>query len=665
MTGTSRRMRWAWLAAAWLVAGQAAAKEVLIDAAPMHDKKIRIDGMLREWPELLVLSERLSGAPKNDDPRALGVAGYDDDALYVAMRVKDGTFVHGQDYAELRLAFPVSGGHKSYSVRLRPGEPGKTAGTVELGGKKVAGSSLVEAPATGGFTLEAKIPWRAFPQAATTRTGLRGALTYRDSDEGTAVVIGTSTRQGGQMPPLTIQSEYALNQALVLAKGLDPRPHREAVGNVVGDAMKERVAVFDRYLTVTGWNYRKGTEFYYHDLQVRSPKQLKRLTLQDFTGDGRDELVVQRETGTASDGRELLEVWQFQAADGPPVLVFQHEVGLFAGDNRVDNQVVLEKHRGKPAITIRVAEGKVDPDTWNATPAGGDTLPVLLPWHETQSRSYAWDGKSFNLVDEKTGKAKSKPPKAKGTKFWSGKGPPPGHEAGGRGASSTASGSDEVSPGGNAPRPRPPTAEELMDQVYGLYRSERGMKKLDPRFDFVTDVAADPTLERVVVHGKDIVVFGKKFREGRSYAYTTIGVDKPEDVLQVTAQDVSGDGRAEIIVRGVIRAQASKKLGGDVVTRHALFIYRVLESGIERIFAAETGRSVGDDMVVGTVRFLPAGAALNIELRPGHAVGWNEKTYPFPEDRHPYAGLEPLLLPWSDAEPRRYHYAGGKYVRDE
>jgi hypothetical protein len=257
------------------------------------------------------------------------------------------------------------------------------------------------------------------------------------------------------------------------------------------------------------------------------------------------------------------------------------------------------------------------------------------------------------------------PAASKGTRFYSGSAPPPGY--GGNTSSNAGSAShraDEGTPSGEVPpKARPPTPDELMNQVYELYRAERGAKKLEPRFDFVTDVAADENVERVVVHGKDIVVFGKKFLQGTSYAYTTIGVEKPEDVLQVTTTDLTGDGHAEVVVYGVIRAQASKKLGGDVVTRHGLFIYRIMESGITRIFAAETGRAVGSDAVLGGVKFVPAGAAVRIELHPGRVVGWTQKSYPFPEDRGPYGGLEPLLLPWTEQSPRNYGYVDGKFVQ--
>ena len=42
-------------------------------------------------------------------------------------------------------------------------------------------------------------------------------------------------------------------------------------------------------------------------------------------------------------------------------------------------------------------------------------------------------------------------------------------------------------------------------------------------------------------------------------------------------------------------------------------------------------------------------------------VGWTQETYPFPPDQHPYGGLEPLLLPWTDMSARKYAFAGGHF----
>ena len=118
-----------------------------------------------------------------------------------------------------------------------------------------------------------------------------------------------------------------------------------------------------------------------------------------------------------------------------------------------------------------------------------------------------------------------------------------------------------------------------------------------------------------------------------SYVYLSIGVEDPNDITGATAFDVTGDGKAEVIVYGVLRAKASKNMGGKTITRQVMFIYGVRESGIRRLFAAETGRSLDDNAIVGRVRFLPGKKGRVIELGPGHAVGWQQDTYPFPPDR--------------------------------
>jgi hypothetical protein len=187
--------------------------------------------------------------------------------------------------------------------------------------------------------------------------------------------------------------------------------------------------------------------------------------------------------------------------------------------------------------------------------------------------------------------------------------------------------------------------------------------KAVPRFDFVTDVVADRANERVLVHQRDIVVFGKGFLGGTSYAYTTIGVADPTDILDVTARDLTGDGKAEVVVRAVLHAKASEELGGEVVDRHALFVYKVLGDRVLRVFAAETGRTLGQNHVIGAVSFgaAPTGS---IELRAARAIGWSERSYPFPEDVAPAGGLEPVLLPWGTQPNRKYRFNGQAFTAE-
>jgi hypothetical protein len=104
--------------------------------------------------------------------------------------VTDDTLRGGADHVKVVIGFP---GGKIQEIALYPGQPGKTAGSVKIpGGKVVPGAKVIEAPRSGGYTLEASVPWTAFPEAATTRVGLRAGLFVHDDDGAgvDAVVVG-------------------------------------------------------------------------------------------------------------------------------------------------------------------------------------------------------------------------------------------------------------------------------------------------------------------------------------------------------------------------------------------------------------------------------------------------------------------------------------------
>jgi hypothetical protein len=429
--------------------------------------------------------------------------------------------------------------------------------------------------------------------------------------------------------------------ALVRDKGLSSNPSREVYGNVSGDGMVERVAVFGPYLAIVGPAFRGGKEFYYGELGVEDASMVTRLELEDFDGDGRDEVVVQKRVGTKDKYRELVQVMKI-GKDDTPFLAFTHEVGIKTPDGSVANRVSVKG--GAIEISQGESEG-FEPATYDEVmPA--EYGSALLPWESVKSRSFKWQGGALKPSGETNWTPKVS---AKGAKA-------PGKAPSGGAAAAAA----PVGP----PAPRPPSADEMLDRVYALYKRDRGASG-KARFDFVTDVAGDKGPERVVIHEKDIVVFGKGFKGGASYAYITVGVADGRDILDATARDLTGDGKAEVIVRALLHAKASKALGGDVVDRYALFIYSLQGEAVTRVFAAETGRAVEKDRVLGTVAFLPAEkGAQRIELRSGKAVGWTEKSYPFPEDTTTAGGLEPLLLPWSSTEARRYKWSGTAFVAD-
>jgi hypothetical protein len=627
-----------------LVSASAAAAGRTISAEPVDDVKIRIDGDLREWPNKMTdLGEALDGKPSGGDPRVAATVAYDENSLYVVLKVFDQKIIRtsaagaNEDHATLYLNFPKG---QTYQVELYPGQPGKVPGVIKIKGSAVSQSKIVEAPTDKGLSVEAQIPWSAFPEAARTRVGLRATITYADADAAGNVkaVIGTSqARSGNGMPPLLMANEQGLEESIIRAKGLPPKPARDAYGNVSGDSMVERVAVWGGNLVVIGPHFRGGKEFYFADLGVDSAASVDRLELLDFDGDGHDEIVVQKKVGSRDKYREVLTVLKV-GRDDQPFLAFAHEVGIKTSDGEIMNKVKLSK------AGIEIAQGESDgfePGSFSEVQPG-DMGATLLPWESVGSRSFVWKGKGFEAAGEtgftpKQGAGAAAAPRGKKPK-----GKPKSDEP--------------LAP----PAPRPPSADELLDRVYALYKKDRGVSG-KPSFDFVTDVAGDRGPERVLIHGKDMVVFGKGFREGLSYAFIAVGVGDPKDILDVTARDLTGDGKAEIIVRAVLHAKASKALGGDVVERHALMVYAVQGDGLVRIFGAETGRALGKDQIIGAVAFTPVRRGFDIELRPARAVGWTEQSYPFPIDTTSAGGLEPLLLPWSGGS-RKYHYDGKAFA---
>ncbi len=626
------------LAAAVSTAGLAHAGGRLLLAEPVQGEKIRIDGDLREWPaKMTPLSETLEGSAT----QARAVVGYDDANVYLALRVADSRIARtaaaksNEDHATLSLAFPRGRGeYTTHQVEVFPGQPGKLPAAVKLAGKAVSGAKAVENPSGKELLLEAQIPWSAFPEAARTRVGLRASVSYANADTPGAVrsVVSTASGKSGRgLGPLLLEAEQGLAD-LLRDKGLNDVPAREAYGNLSGDGMLERVAVFGRFLTISGPRFRGGKEFYFTDLGVSSSAMVRGMKLVDFDSDGRQELVLTKRYGASDKYREVLEVMRI-GRDDTPFVAFSHEVGIKTPDGTIANKVRISESG------IEVMQGDAEgfePDSYNEPLPGGNVHSALLPWESVKSRSYKWQGASF----VKSGEERQTPSKEFTRK--------PATAARGGAAA-------------EAPPPRAPSADELLDRVYALYRKERGVRSARPRFDFVSDVAGDARPERIVIHEKDIVVFGKGFRSGTSYAFISVGVSEPKDILDATARDLTGDGKAEIIIRAIIRTKTSKALGGDTIDRHALLIYGIHEDRLQRMFGAETARSLGKKQIVGNVSFEGSGRAQRIELRPGRAVGWTQATYPFPQDTTTAGGLEPLLLPWTGGK-RSYRFNGSGYV---
>jgi hypothetical protein len=603
--------------------------------------EIRLDGMIREWPTALtMLGKTVSGSP-GTDTKMRGTIAYDETNVYIAAEFNDEKLVRTakcsdtEDHASLLLAFPSRGSYTLHEVDLFPGDPGKAAGCVKMKGAPVTGAKIVEAPrgVPGQYSFEAVIPWKTFPEAERVRVGLRAALRYYDGDgRSIKAIVSTSTEvPPADLPRLAIEAEQSLEDGLLKEKRITSPPVHDKFADLFGDGMVERVAVYDRYLVVLGPNYRGGREYYFNDLGVDvSAGQLPMFDVRDVNGDGKADIIMRRRVGKPGEYREILVVLSMGASEAPYPL-FQHEVGIRGSAGSISNEVRL----GAKSIEIQAGTASGYTAANYREPIENQMEPLLFPWGPVRSQIYEWNGKTYiKTREEKQAQGRVARTKTRAL-------PPPA---------------------------RPPTVDEMQDQVYALYKRDRRVSGNEkPRFDVATDLAEDERNERVLLHGRDLVVFGKGFKGGAGYAVLTLEqFNDASDVVDVSARDITDDGKAEIFVRGVMRSKAPKESGikaGTMVGREVLLVYSVGPRGISRVFGAETGREIAGKRVQGALAFVPGAKGLDIEVRPGQAFGFTDRTYPFTQDRDKVGGLEPLLLPWSSGGMARYHWDGAQFVR--
>ncbi len=228
--------------------------------------------------------------------------------------------------------------------------------------------------ATGaGYSFEASIPWSAFPEARTVRVGLRGAARYYDSDGSRSARNVIATGEGeasapASLPPLLTESEQSMLEGLLEPRGLAmTAPKVDLIADVVGDAMKERISVFDHFFTICGPGYRGGKEFFFRDLGA----ELIKLEAREVTGRRKADLVVRRRFTSDGATRDWFEVWSLLGGD-EPVTTFGHEVAVARDGKRVEDPV-------------RIA-GR-DIEVTHSPASGWDARPTASRSQTTSSRS--------------------------------------------------------------------------------------------------------------------------------------------------------------------------------------------------------------------------------------------------------------------------------------
>jgi len=596
---------------------------------------VRVDGSLGDWR-----GARFTPVGEGTDASMRFALGHDDEGLYVAAMVFDDRLVRTsspggrEDAVILTLAMPQRRGRRAVDVFLFAGVPGRGAASAGLapfgrGPRALSGVRIVEGPLRRGrgYALEAFVPFSSLPGGERWEQA-RANIRYRDVDSEAhpqveaepALIDGVDARHLDRLVPLMPSggASGALDEFLN-ARGLGAaRPSHDLRGDVAEDDRPERVFVVDRYLVITGPGYRGGSGYGYHQLPIERASDVRDAELRDLTGDGTRELVIVLRQRNPQGERDL---WQVMDLSGEsPRALFGIEIRKeVRGAGSVEARVRIRRaRRGPPEIEVRAhrAQG-LDATSYQESPAA-DAEPMLLPWGPVRARRYRWSGRGFERTTEQAN------PRYR----------PPTPEAPSRGGTPQASA-----------EPSAPTEEQLLAE----FRRQAGVRRgARARFRMQANFAGDRADETAHVYGAQLVVVGPGIQGGRSYLTYGIPVPSAEDLVDVSAADVTGDGRAELLFR--VRQRFGE------VTREVLAVHQVTEQGFPRVLEVEVKRTQGDRSIENQVLTRRG----RLEIRPGRARGWDAQSWTF--TRSPQDSAEPLLLPWQDRAVR-YRFRGGRLSR--
>ena len=429
--------------------------------------------------------------------------------------------------------------------------------------------------------------------------------------------------------------EVSLGSGLLRKRNIQSAPVQNLLANVVGDELLERVLVYERYLVILGPGYRDGAQYYFRDLGSNAAKgEMLAFDVKDVTGDGRKDIVLRRKVKGSEGTVEVMEILSYHPGGETPEAVFAQELKLDIGGGHVTNTAKLNGWGGKTRIVVDAGTTDGIDGTRFERISNTGANPVLPPWGAVAAQTYEFRGASFVVVDEK-----SQAPKVRSVAASS---------SGDSGSTTNKGRSWEMKKGAD------------VGKVYAHYKKQRNVRGR-ARFDLTADVDEGRETERIVVHGRDLVVFGSGFKGGRGFAAVELAsFEKAGDVKKVSTRDVTGDGKDEIVVRGLIRSPMPDDLGGGDMRREVVMIYKLAGGQFDRVFAAELARHIGSKRVEAKMAFVGKKA---IQLKPGRAVGYDEGTYPWRQKMAPEGDFEPLLLPWGGVEKVKLTYDGRRFTR--
>jgi hypothetical protein len=599
-------------------------------------EKMRVDGALLEWR-----GAHFRELGSGDDTRLRFAAASVDGGLYLGIELYDDTLVTGGDVVVLTLAMPKDKGVDVSEVWLYPGQGSVRARALlaRNGAAPQAESQIqiVEGPLAhgAGCVVEAFVPWAVIAGSEGWRDG-RGALRWLDVDgKGAPSTLRSDPEtRPAQQPRLALGfgQEDLLGSFLSEHDLVGVPPRYDFREDVAGDARKERVVIIGQYVVVFGPGFKNGESYSYNILPFSQDGGLRNAALIDLTGDGRRELVA---TGRQSNPLGLREAWVvFELEELGMQQLFGIELKKESKGGFLDNSVNIvpgkaaaqapgaRELKSLPRIEQKLGRALgLDATTYHETPAT-DLQPVLLPWGEVTSRTFAYDGKKFGVVGE--------------TK---------------RALPTAAVAAAPVASQAALPPESAPDHGALVAQ----FKRQQGLPT-DLRASQLVraNVFGTEALEQVEVFGRLLLFTGPDVGEGNGFMSYGAPVGDPRDLLEVRAADVTGDTQAELLLR--VRQTLS---GAEGVQRELLAVLRAdAEGRFARVLLVEVARRQGQSAIENQL------AVKNgvLTITPGIAKGWAANAYPFTNEAT--GGAQRLLLPWLD-KPVRYGWTDRGLVAAE
>jgi hypothetical protein len=366
-------------------------------------------------------------------------------------------------------------------------------------------------------------------------------------------------------------------------------------------------------VVVFGPGFKNGESYNYDVLPFAPEGGLRSAQLIDLTGDGVKELVA---SGRQGNLLGLREVWVVLALEELGMhRKFGIETKKESKGGFLENSVSIVPGRGKepPRIEQKIGRAQgLDATTYREDPAT-DMQPVLLPWGEVTARTFAFDGKKFAQVDEKRRALPKSTP---------------------------------------APLALPaeieePPANASHEALVAAFKQQQGIPAgVQPSQTLRANIALGPQPELIEAYGRVLMFSGPEIGEGNGFMAYATPAKEPRDLIEVRGVDVTGDQRAELLLR------VRQPLSADVDRELLVVLMADPQGRFVRIGLFEVTRNQGARSIEN--QYSAKNGTLTIA--PGGARTWTKDSYPFADEAS--GGASKLLLPWKD-QSVRYRFVNG------